>query len=94
MTLQRNFEYMFRDLDSKRFVPYEGYIFGGTTHLSVGREATAVGAMSVLSKDDYITSTHRGHGHCINKGLFALFKMTEDELLEFVKNAEENEFFT
>ncbi len=94
MLLQRNFEYMVRDLDNRRFVPYEGYIFRGTTHLSVGQEATAVGAMSVLSKDDYITSTHRGHGHCINKGLFALYEMTEDELLEFVKDAEKNEFFT
>jgi pyruvate dehydrogenase E1 component alpha subunit len=40
----------------------------GTTHLYVGEEATAVGACSVLELKDKITSTHRGHGHCIAKG--------------------------
>ena len=92
MLLQRNFEYMVRDLDNKRFVPFEGYEFRGTTHLSVGQEATAVGAMSVLTQEDYITSTHRGHGHCLNKGLFALYAMDEKGLKEFVKNAAQDEF--
>jgi len=36
----------------------------GTCHLYAGEEAVAVGAISVLRDDDYITSTHRGHGHC------------------------------
>ncbi|MFK3939943.1 thiamine pyrophosphate-dependent dehydrogenase E1 component subunit alpha [Alkalihalobacillus sp. NPDC078783] len=40
----------------------------GTTHLAVGQEATAVGSCAVLNVDDMITSTHRGHGHCIAKG--------------------------
>lgn len=40
----------------------------GTTHLCVGQEATAAGAIAVLREDDKITSTHRGHGHCIAKG--------------------------
>ncbi|AUM64803.1 pyruvate dehydrogenase [Brevibacillus laterosporus] len=40
----------------------------GTTHLCVGQEATAVGAIAVLQPTDKITSTHRGHGHCIAKG--------------------------
>lgn len=40
----------------------------GTTHLCVGQEATAAGACAVLRADDKITSTHRGHGHCIAKG--------------------------
>jgi pyruvate dehydrogenase E1 component alpha subunit len=40
----------------------------GTTHLSIGQEGTAVGALSALQPDDFITSTHRGHGHCIAKG--------------------------
>jgi len=40
----------------------------GLLHLYVGEEAVAVGACSALRKDDYITSTHRGHGHCIAKG--------------------------
>lgn len=41
----------------------------GTTHLYVGEEATAVGAIATLQPDDWITSTHRGHGHTIAKGL-------------------------
>ncbi|TAK23224.1 MAG: thiamine pyrophosphate-dependent dehydrogenase E1 component subunit alpha [Chloroflexota bacterium] len=40
----------------------------GSTHTYIGMEASAVGACSVLRADDYITATHRGHGHCIAKG--------------------------
>ena len=40
----------------------------GTMHLSIGQEASAVGAILALRPDDYILSTHRGHGHCIAKG--------------------------
>lgn len=40
----------------------------GLTHLYIGEEAIAVGVCEALRKDDYITSTHRGHGHCLAKG--------------------------
>ena len=40
----------------------------GTMHLSIGMEASAVGAIAALRSDDFILSTHRGHGHCIAKG--------------------------
>ncbi len=40
----------------------------GGSHLYAGEEAVAVGAISILHPDDYITSTHRGHGHAIAKG--------------------------
>lgn len=40
----------------------------GTTHTYIGQEAVAVGACAALRQDDYITSTHRGHGHCLAKG--------------------------
>ena len=40
----------------------------GTMHLSIGQEATAAGACLALDKQDLITSTHRGHGHCLGKG--------------------------
>jgi len=40
----------------------------GTMHLSIGQEASAIGMTMLLTDDDYITSTHRGHGHCIGKG--------------------------
>ena len=41
----------------------------GFVHLSIGQEATAVGACWPLRPADVITSTHRGHGHCLAKGL-------------------------
>ncbi len=40
----------------------------GLTHLYSGEEAIAVGVCEALRQDDYITSTHRGHGHCLAKG--------------------------
>jgi pyruvate dehydrogenase E1 component alpha subunit len=40
----------------------------GTMHLSIGQEAVATGACLALTRHDLITSTHRGHGHCIAKG--------------------------
>src|SRR5512135_1477222 len=40
-----------------------------TLHLYVGQEAVAAGVCSVLRRDDYITSTHRPHGHAIAKGV-------------------------
>lgn len=40
----------------------------GTMHLSIGQEASAVGAVAALDPGDFILSTHRGHGHCIAKG--------------------------
>ena len=49
----------------------------GTMHLSIGQEATAVGACMPLSDDDKITSTHRGHGHCIAKGADAARMLAE-----------------
>ena len=40
----------------------------GALHFYIGQEASAVGVCTALNPDDYITSTHRGHGHCIAKG--------------------------
>lgn len=92
MIIQRAFEYTIRDLDSKRFVPYEGFEFRGSTHLSVGQEASQSGAVSALTKDDYIAVHHRAHGHCLAKGLFAYYAMSEKELKQVLSTAEENEF--
>ena len=57
----RLFEERARDL-------YTRNILRGALHLYIGMEGVAVGACSALHEDDYITSTHRGHGHCIAKG--------------------------
>lgn len=57
----RRFEEEVREL-------YKQGIMPGLAHLYMGEEAVAVGACSAIKKDDYITSTHRGHGHLIAKG--------------------------
>jgi len=57
----------------RRFESTAGELFAanripGFIHLSIGHEASSVGVCSVLRPDDYVTSTHRGHGHLIAKG--------------------------
>jgi pyruvate dehydrogenase E1 component alpha subunit len=49
----------------------------GTMHLSIGQEASAVGSIYALRDEDYILSTHRGHGHCIAKGADIKLMMAE-----------------
>jgi len=61
-------------LHVRKFEEKVAYFFSlgmvhGTTHLYVGEEATAIGACCALDEKDIITSTHRGHGHCIGKGI-------------------------
>lgn len=48
---------------------YSGSEIPGFLHLSIGQEAVPVGVCAALRPGDVITSTHRGHGHCIAKGL-------------------------
>jgi TPP-dependent pyruvate/acetoin dehydrogenase alpha subunit len=65
---------MFRSMAEIRAFEHRAYelyregVMRGTTHAYVGQEAVAVGVCSALRQDDTITSTHRGHGHCIAKG--------------------------
>jgi pyruvate dehydrogenase E1 component alpha subunit len=47
---------------------YTRALMPGLAHLYIGEEAGAVGICEALRSDDYITSTHRGHGHCLAKG--------------------------
>lgn len=47
---------------------YQRALMPGLAHLYIGEEAVAVGVCEALRHDDYITSTHRGHGHCLAKG--------------------------
>ncbi|MBM0107645.1 dehydrogenase E1 component subunit alpha/beta [Steroidobacter sp. S1-65] len=62
MVLVREFE------DTVKFLFLEGTM-PGTIHQCQGQEATAVGVCSALAPDDWITSTFRGHGHALAKGL-------------------------
>ena len=57
-----------REFEEKANELYMKALMPGLTHLYSGQEAVAVGVCEALRKDDYITSTHRGHGHCLAKG--------------------------
>jgi pyruvate dehydrogenase E1 component alpha subunit len=61
MTAIRLFEEQVNELYTRALMP-------GLAHLYVGEEAVAVGICEALTAEDYITSTHRGHGHCLAKG--------------------------
>lgn len=84
MLTVRAFEQMIVALKDGRVKPHEGFSFTGATHLSIGQEAVAVGTMAALRADDYITSTHRGHGHSIAKGGYAVMAMSGERLAEFL----------
>jgi TPP-dependent pyruvate/acetoin dehydrogenase alpha subunit len=62
MLLIREFEEQVRRLAAAGAVP-------GLVHLCAGQEATAVGVCAALAPDDVIASSHRGHGHCLAKGV-------------------------
>lgn len=61
MLLIRRFEEKAIELKARQIIP-------GLLHLYIGEEAVATGVCANLRKNDYISSTHRGHGHCIAKG--------------------------
>lgn len=60
--------HLIRKFEEAAEASYMRGLIHGTMHLSIGQEASAVGATLALAADDYILSTHRGHGHCIAKG--------------------------
>src|ERR671929_216156 len=57
-----------RAFETRAYELYREGVMRGTTHAYVGEEAIGVGVCAALNPDDTITSTHRGHGHCISKG--------------------------
>jgi pyruvate dehydrogenase E1 component alpha subunit len=57
-----------RRFEEKVYQLFTQNLIPGTMHLYIGEEAIAVGVCATLTPTDYITSTHRGHGHCIAKG--------------------------
>lgn len=69
--------YQIRYFEEKAEELYMRGMIHGTMHLSVGEEASAVGSIAALLPEDYILSTHRGHGHCIAKGANINLMMAE-----------------
>src|SRR5437879_10608560 len=61
MVMIREFEEQVNELYTRALMP-------GLAHLYIGEEGVAVGICEALTNKDYVTSTHRGHGHCLAKG--------------------------
>jgi len=59
---------MIRAFEDKVFELLARDVLKGASHVYAGEEAVAVGACAAIGPDDYITSTHRGHGHCVARG--------------------------
>ena len=76
----RELEEMIVRLRSGGYDPLPGYDYRGPTHVSIGQEATSVGACGALRADDHVTSSHRGHGDAIAKGFAAIRTMSDDAL--------------
>ena len=76
----REFEEMIVKLRTGAYEACKGYSYRGPTHVSIGQEATAVGCCAAMNYDDFITSTHRGHGDSLAKGCVAIRGMSAEEL--------------
>lgn len=80
MVAIREMEEMIVKLRSGAYEPLPNYNYRGPTHVSIGQEATSVGACSALDLRDYITSTHRGHGDSLARGTMSFRCMTDAQL--------------
>ena len=66
-----------REFEQHARIGYDRGEIPGVVHLSIGQEAVAAGVCANLRRDDYVASTHRGHGHCIAKGAGTTAMMAE-----------------
>ncbi len=89
MLMNRTFEETVVEMKQGKFRPCDGFQFSGATHLSIGQEAVAAGTMAAIRWSDYITSTHRGHGHSIAKGAYRIYAMSRTEVLNFLADSKQ-----
>ncbi len=86
MVVIREFETMLNLI--KTTGEYNGipYSHPGPAHLSIGQEAAAVGMAYLLDENDFIFGSHRSHGEILAKGLSAINKLDDDQLMDIMKN--------
>jgi len=87
MLIIRELEEMIVKVRSGAYEALRNFDYRGPTHLSIGQEATSVGACTTLAVADKITSTHRGHGDSLAKGTAVIRQMSEQELRGRVPNS-------
>ena len=80
MLTVREFEQMIIKLRSGAYDCISDFEYRGPTHVSIGQEAASVGSIAGTAADDYVTSTHRGHGDSVAKGCAALRGMSTANL--------------
>ena len=86
MMLIREFEFMLNEI--KTAGEYEGikYNHPGPAHLSMGQEASSVGQAYYLGIEDHIYGSHRSHGEILAKGMSAIRKLDDSQLMEIMEN--------
>lgn len=87
MILIREFETMLQDLRATGEYRGTKYSYTGPAHLYLGQEATAVGQSFLLDKNDLVFGTHRSHGELIAKGMSALEKLNDNELMSIMEKS-------
>ena len=86
MSIIREFETMLNLIKTTNEYNGVQYNHPGPAHLSMGQEASAVGQAYLLNTDDYIFGSHRSHGEILAKGLSAIEKLSDKELMEVMEN--------
>ena len=86
MLTLREFETMINLIKTTGEYNGVAYNHPGPAHLSMGQEAAAVGQAFHLDADDFIFGSHRGHSDILAKGLSAIEKLSDDELMDIMKN--------
>lgn len=85
MAIIREFESMLTSIKTTNEYNNISYNYPGPAHLSLGQEASSVGQAYILDKDDYIFGSHRSHGEILAKGLSAIEKLSDKELMEIME---------
>jgi 2-oxoisovalerate dehydrogenase E1 component len=85
MSIIREFESMLTSIKTTNEYNGISYNHPGPAHLSLGQEASSVGQAYILDRDDYIFGSHRSHGEILAKGLSAIEKLNEKELMDIME---------
>jgi len=85
MRFIREFETMLYTIKTTNAYNGIEYNNPGPAHLSMGQEASSVGQAYLLTTDDYIFGSHRSHGEILSKGLSAINKLSEAELVKIME---------
>jgi 2-oxoisovalerate dehydrogenase E1 component len=86
MYIIREFETMLHEIKTQNQYRGISYNHPGPAHLSIGQEAAAVGMAWLLTPDDFIFGSHRSHGEILAKGLSAIHRMEEVDLMNIMKS--------